>query len=186
MKGRPFLVLLTVAVGLVGSAYGDLYPANGGLTVYDDQSQLYWWANLASLRGMNYSEQMDAIADLPGSWHMATLPEIETLAQNSHEQIGAFFTTDIELHVIDSRIIVWGGRYDHIVAPGIHAYAVTRYNATQDTWASFFYGSRAEDSARGYSAWVVGTPVAVPLPSAALLGVIGLGAASFRLKRKCH
>jgi len=203
------ILALTISVVALGQhkANADLKLStyDGVESVYDTEAQRHWIRDLTMFNSRTYDEQIDDIAALGGSpgidgpWHMATTSEMMEIWP--HDVEGQHWSIDvlgITAHFLPTTIRYqepypnnehdyWYGRYDDNGGSTVfHHYAVMRTDDPAPPLGFDLGRMGTHDSTSYYflGAWVASEIVPVPLPGAALLGVIGMGYAGMRLRRR--
>lgn len=195
---RRLITIFAVAVLILstGSVRADLivqdYLGNVQTVVLDTATGYHWYADLTDFTNMTLEEQTSEISGLGnygginGGWHMADTTEMEGLWSYDSEVIaGAFEPTFGENKY--GYYADWEGRYNSDSLVGSD-----HYWALIDAHVGFsYYKSPIETYCNGFDdwryaatgAWVTTHNAVVPVPSAVLLGILGLGAVGFKLRK---
>ena len=182
MSKQSRVILLMVAVCVYcQTVQGDLITLTSGsdVVVSDSVTGLVWYADLSHFVSKTYSEQLEQIDDLNTDsyfgvtdWHIASEDELLDLFCYDPSDLGNVFAP--------SATGWWHGRWENLHE--VNPWGISRRYAVGDG-TSFFspYGPFILDSEINseVGAWVVGTPV----PSAVLLGTIGLSVAGLKLRK---
>ena len=92
-----YISILILFLSFNGLSHAGLSVSNG--MVYDDATNLYWYADLNYFENKTYAEQITAAEALTTGgleWHMATENEIKSLFENySYSEIGAVFSPNL-------------------------------------------------------------------------------------------
>jgi hypothetical protein len=158
-------MVLVFIIWSLGTANAVLRLTPDKVAVFDSQSGLFWYANLSYFNPYTYDEQIAAIANLPGDWHMANLSEYESLALNGEQQIYNTFTRTTDTYLSyerpnDTLVYIYLGRINEPLGPsssGTHYSASMNYDVTHDVVLSALQINTEwhDDWSGGTSAWVV-------------------------------
>jgi len=198
MKWQSILALAIAVVALgQHNANADLVLSTyGGVeTVYDTEARRYWIRDLTMFNSRTYDEQITDIAALGGSpgvdgpWHMATTSDMEELWSYEFTDITAYFlptTLRYQEPYPGNEQDYWYARYDEGHRAGYHRIAIIRTDdpAPPIGWPLGVFEMPDSSNDLYFGAWVASEVIPVPVPSALLVGGIGLSMAGWKLRRR--
>lgn len=185
---RITLFSVAAVLLLTGTASADLtvyeyVPGSGEFVVEDGNTGKYWYWNLADFVNMTYGEQISAIdllgtyGYIAGSWHLASLSEMEALWTNSATNIMDAFGSPSS-PAWDAFSV---GRYESSITPngGTPNQSGDTYHMIAGLWDSVWtpLGTLAVvDSEADFDflgAWVTTDANVVPAPPSVVMATTG-------------
>ncbi len=203
------LFSMVIVMGIAGFAHADLSIFDSH-TILDDRGtvgdvtdDLFIYRNLPRFLDMTYAQQLASIGllntELDGfgpwqnNWHLAGLDEMQGLFDHMMLAVDADRTFAAPVYVSSFPTYYYSGRYEVAVnkdnppgqsgtTPGHMWFEVYGDGVSSPKW------SKEQDSVYDSSlydgAWAVANRTVVPVPSAMLLGILGLSCSGWCIRRK--
>ncbi|MHC4594333.1 MAG: hypothetical protein ACYS19_05235 [Planctomycetota bacterium] len=189
---RNHLFCVAAVLLLTGTVDADLMVYEyvpGELVTWDSFTGNHWYSSLPDFTGQTYATLAANIAalgtygNIDGGWRLATQSEIEALFTNSPAAIAASFA---RTNWAAFGNISWHGRTAVALEVGTHQSAVVVYDIFRGTYRLEPDAGAIPDSfqASYIGAWVTSSAPVVPVPSAVILGTIGLGFSGWLLRKQ--
>ena len=171
------VVLFFVTVGSANATFVD----QGNGTLWDTESERYWWQDLSDFTSMDYEEQLDAISDIGYGYHLASDEEMEALFTNTIQDIHNAFIHSGTSSGAQFYYQYFGFYELEGPDPGTHYTAWVEFCTTQPypNYSSMSLGEYyLEDTyySSNFGAWVASASP-IPIPATLLLfgsGLIGI------------